>query len=176
MTTFSSAQFKFALRVPFQVLTGISSSRAFCRPSILSCVTLFQSVPSILHSCACTVTGTLLVGGCITLLPIPKPLPQSIFECFPCLPVVPTLGIFRLQVMSTDESSAHYTTTYIFEQLIDHNKPELGTFEQRYWHTWEWYEPGTFFVMVVRARLLITYKLSRRSHYSHDPRRVKRPR
>lgn len=33
-------------------------------------------------------------------------------------------------------------TVYYFDQLIDHNNPGLGTFKQRYWHTWEWYEPG----------------------------------
>ncbi|KAF9556834.1 hypothetical protein CPC08DRAFT_74264 [Agrocybe pediades] len=35
-----------------------------------------------------------------------------------------------------------YTTTYYFDQLIDHNNPSLGTFKQRYWHTWEFYEQG----------------------------------
>ncbi|KAH8094950.1 serine carboxypeptidase S28-domain-containing protein [Cristinia sonorae] len=32
--------------------------------------------------------------------------------------------------------------TYYFDQLIDHNNPRLGTWKQRYWHTWEWYKPG----------------------------------
>ena len=35
-----------------------------------------------------------------------------------------------------------YNTTYIFEQLIDHTDPSLGKFQQRYWHTWEFYESG----------------------------------
>ncbi|KAF9464843.1 peptidase S28 [Collybia nuda] len=35
-----------------------------------------------------------------------------------------------------------YNTTYLFDQLIDHNNPSLGTFKQRYWHTYEYYEPG----------------------------------
>ncbi|THH02814.1 hypothetical protein EW145_g6691 [Phellinidium pouzarii] len=35
-----------------------------------------------------------------------------------------------------------YNTTYLFDQLIDHNNPSLGTFQQRYWHTYEFYEPG----------------------------------
>ena len=35
-----------------------------------------------------------------------------------------------------------YDTTYYFDQLIDHNNPSLGTFKQRYWHTYEWYERG----------------------------------
>lgn len=33
-------------------------------------------------------------------------------------------------------------TTYEFDQLIDHNNPSLGTFKQRFWTTWEFYEPG----------------------------------
>ncbi|KAH9839119.1 peptidase S28 [Rhodofomes roseus] len=33
-------------------------------------------------------------------------------------------------------------TTYFFDQLIDHDNPSLGTFKQRYWHTWEFYETG----------------------------------
>jgi hypothetical protein len=52
-----------------------------------------------------------------------------------------------------------YNTTYTFQQLIDHNnvfffpaprraiahmqQPSLGTFTQRYWHTYEFYEEGT---------------------------------
>lgn len=35
-----------------------------------------------------------------------------------------------------------YNTVYYFDQLIDHNDPSRGTFKQRYWHTWEFYEPG----------------------------------
>ncbi|KIY73984.1 peptidase S28 [Cylindrobasidium torrendii FP15055 ss-10] len=35
-----------------------------------------------------------------------------------------------------------YNTTYYFEQLVDHNDPSKGTFSQRYWHTWEFYEAG----------------------------------
>ncbi|KAJ7693929.1 serine carboxypeptidase S28-domain-containing protein [Mycena rosella] len=35
-----------------------------------------------------------------------------------------------------------YNTTYFFQQLIDHNNPSLGTFTQRYWHTYEMYESG----------------------------------
>ncbi|KZT24544.1 hypothetical protein NEOLEDRAFT_1134940 [Neolentinus lepideus HHB14362 ss-1] len=38
-----------------------------------------------------------------------------------------------------------YNTTYYFEQLIDHNNPSLGTFQQRYWHTWEFYEEGQYY-------------------------------
>ncbi|KAG1743017.1 peptidase S28 [Suillus lakei] len=34
------------------------------------------------------------------------------------------------------------TTVYYFDQLIDHNNPDVGTFQQRYWMNWEFYEPG----------------------------------
>ncbi|KAF9219959.1 hypothetical protein BS17DRAFT_716083 [Gyrodon lividus] len=34
------------------------------------------------------------------------------------------------------------TTVYYFNQLIDHNNPSLGTFQQRYWMDWEFYEAG----------------------------------
>ncbi|KAH9855013.1 peptidase S28 [Lenzites betulinus] len=35
-----------------------------------------------------------------------------------------------------------YNQTYFFTQLIDHTNPALGTFQQRYWTTAEWYEEG----------------------------------
>ncbi|KAJ7596440.1 serine carboxypeptidase S28-domain-containing protein [Mycena floridula] len=35
-----------------------------------------------------------------------------------------------------------YNTTFYFDQLIDHNNPSAGTFKQRFWHTWEFYEAG----------------------------------
>ncbi|TFY55378.1 hypothetical protein EVG20_g9336 [Dentipellis fragilis] len=33
-------------------------------------------------------------------------------------------------------------TVYTFDQLIDHDTPRLGTFKQRYWVDWEFYESG----------------------------------
>ncbi|KAJ2922949.1 hypothetical protein H1R20_g14152, partial [Candolleomyces eurysporus] len=35
-----------------------------------------------------------------------------------------------------------YDVIYTFDQLIDHSNPRLGTFKQRYYHTWEYYRPG----------------------------------
>ncbi|KAJ7591580.1 peptidase S28 [Mycena floridula] len=35
-----------------------------------------------------------------------------------------------------------YNTTYYFDQLVDHTDPQSGTFRQRYWHTYQFYEPG----------------------------------
>ncbi|KAG9312786.1 serine carboxypeptidase S28-domain-containing protein [Chiua virens] len=33
-------------------------------------------------------------------------------------------------------------TTYYFDQLVDHNNPSRGTFQQRYWMSWEYYQNG----------------------------------
>ncbi|EIW61562.1 peptidase S28 [Trametes versicolor FP-101664 SS1] len=35
-----------------------------------------------------------------------------------------------------------YNQTYLFDQLIDHTNPSLGTFKQRFWTTAEWFEKG----------------------------------
>lgn len=42
-----------------------------------------------------------------------------------------------------------YQTIYYFDQLIDHDNPSLGTFKQRYWHSWEYYEHGTFLSSII---------------------------
>lgn len=50
-----------------------------------------------------------------------------------------------------------YNTTYYFDQLIDHNDPSLGTFKQRYWHTYEFYESGKlqiFTAVLIQRHLL----------------------
>ncbi|KAG1812340.1 hypothetical protein DFJ58DRAFT_640333, partial [Suillus subalutaceus] len=36
-----------------------------------------------------------------------------------------------------------------FEQLIDHNDAGLGTFQQRYWMNWEFYEPGGPIILMI---------------------------
>lgn len=36
-----------------------------------------------------------------------------------------------------------YSTVYYFDQLVDHNDPSRGTFKQRYWFSYEFYEQGT---------------------------------
>ena len=48
-----------------------------------------------------------------------------------------------------------YSTTYYFDQLIDHNNPSLGTFKQRYWHTYEFYEPGKFHSFITSFGLVM---------------------
>ena len=53
-----------------------------------------------------------------------------------------------------------YTTIYHFDQLVDHTNPSLGTFKQRFWHTYEFYEPGKYQVhcCLVRQRSNIVYR------------------
>lgn len=34
------------------------------------------------------------------------------------------------------------STVYYFDQLVDHNDASKGTFQQRYWTTWEFYQKG----------------------------------
>ncbi|EIN10777.1 hypothetical protein PUNSTDRAFT_132850 [Punctularia strigosozonata HHB-11173 SS5] len=62
--------------------------------------------------------------------------------------VRPIPGVPRIEVLEGPVTSRNgttippYNTTYYFQQLIDHNNPSAGTFTQRYWHTWEFYEKG----------------------------------
>ncbi|KDQ64462.1 hypothetical protein JAAARDRAFT_118335 [Jaapia argillacea MUCL 33604] len=62
----------------------------------------------------------------------------------PPLPAVPVVDVpFEGPVTSRNGTTLPpYNTTYYFEQLIDHTNPSLGTFTQRYWFTYEFYEPG----------------------------------
>ncbi|KAH9936834.1 peptidase S28 [Epithele typhae] len=44
--------------------------------------------------------------------------------------------VHSLQQIST------YNDAFYFDQLIDHNNPSKGTFKQRYYHNYEYYDPG----------------------------------
>ncbi|KAF9031816.1 peptidase S28 [Hymenopellis radicata] len=63
----------------------------------------------------------------------------------PPLPLPPVIEIPDRRVEAFRSNGADalppYNTTYYFDQLIDHTDPSKGTFQQRYWHTWEFYEP-----------------------------------
>lgn len=48
----------------------------------------------------------------------------------------------------TGETLPPLNTTYFFDQLIDHNDTSKGTFQQRFWMTWEFYEEGEFVYLV----------------------------
>lgn len=62
----------------------------------------------------------------------------------------PSIPIVRLEAPEAPVISRNgtvlpaYTTLYEFDQLIDHENPLLGTFKQRFWHTYEFYEPGIY--------------------------------
>ncbi|KAH8995335.1 serine carboxypeptidase S28-domain-containing protein [Lactarius akahatsu] len=63
----------------------------------------------------------------------------------PLLPVVPapdSLASNAFRLSNLDEEHPPLNATYYFDQYIDHNVPTLGTFKQRYWVSWEFYEPG----------------------------------
>ncbi|KAH8989160.1 peptidase S28 [Lactarius hatsudake] len=63
----------------------------------------------------------------------------------PLVSVVPAPGSLAsnaVRLSNSDEEHPPLNTTYYFDQYIDHNDPNLGTFKQRYWVSWEFYEPG----------------------------------
>lgn len=62
------------------------------------------------------------------------------------LPVPPKVSASQpsstVKALATNSSIPPYDTWYYFNQLVDHNNPSAGTFVQRYYHTWEYYELG----------------------------------
>ncbi|KAJ8593626.1 hypothetical protein M405DRAFT_731105 [Rhizopogon salebrosus TDB-379] len=59
------------------------------------------------------------------------------------MPVLPTVTVPERPFTSPNGTALPpITTVYYFDQLIDHNNTSLGTFQQRYWMSWEFYEPG----------------------------------
>ncbi|KIJ58453.1 hypothetical protein HYDPIDRAFT_141516 [Hydnomerulius pinastri MD-312] len=58
-------------------------------------------------------------------------------------PTIPRLSIpDRVLTSPNGTVLPSIKTVYNFDQLIDHDHPNLGTFRQRYWMSWEFYEPG----------------------------------
>ena len=60
----------------------------------------------------------------------------------PAIPIVPIPNANAPVTSRNGTELPPYNTTYYFDQLIDHNNPSLGTFKQRFWFTYEFYEPG----------------------------------
>lgn len=59
-------------------------------------------------------------------------------------PVEETGGLALLQVAATSNSTANITGSAYFTQLLDHNDPRKGTFQQRYWwNAANWAGPGS---------------------------------
>ena len=64
----------------------------------------------------------------------------------PRRPVVPPVAAKNVLVKDVKgQTLAPLDTTYYFDQLIDHTNPSLGTFQQRYWTSSQYYEPGKIF-------------------------------
>ncbi|KAJ7437078.1 peptidase S28 [Mycena galericulata] len=59
-------------------------------------------------------------------------------------PSVPIVSIEQMGPVTSKNGTVlpPYNTTYTFQQLIDHNNPSRGTFTQRFWFTYEFYEAG----------------------------------
>lgn len=62
-------------------------------------------------------------------------------------PLPPPLDADKVQIamdpLDTNGSALPpLTTTYYFNQLIDHKDPSKGTFQQRYWMAWNFYKDG----------------------------------
>ena len=74
------------------------------------------------------------------------------------MPTIPMVKISDGRVMSRNGTKIpSLNSTYYFDQLIDHTNPGLGIFKQRYWHTWEWYEPGMVCFLLFYSSLYMTY-------------------
>ncbi|KAG2114779.1 peptidase S28 [Suillus discolor] len=67
-------------------------------------------------------------------------IPNAMLRGMPSLPKIPVPA--RSITSPNGTALPPITTVYYFDQLIDHNNPDLGTFQQRYWMNWEFYEPG----------------------------------
>ena len=56
----------------------------------------------------------------------------------------PPLRSDLVEPQSSSNSSVPVTGSAFFEQLLDHDHPELGTFSQKYWYNSEyWAGPGS---------------------------------
>lgn len=60
----------------------------------------------------------------------------------PSVPLIRVDGPIAPVVSRNGTQLPPYNQTFWFDQLVDHNNPGLGTFKQRFWHTWEFYESG----------------------------------
>lgn len=60
----------------------------------------------------------------------------------PGVPLISVDGPIGPVVSRNGTQLPPYNQTFWFDQLIDHDNPSRGTFKQRFWHTWEFYETG----------------------------------
>lgn len=98
-------------------------------------------------------------------------IPNAMLRGSPGIPRIPVPGGSLASPNGT--ALPPITTAYYFDQLIDHNNTELGTFQQRYWADWEFYEAGSFLSPVESGHLMDGYTF-RRSYHNYDSRRNRR--
>ena len=67
-------------------------------------------------------------------------IPNAMLRGRPSIPQLPVPE--RIVMGPSGTALPPITTVYYFDQLIDHTNPSLGTFQQRYWMDWEFYEDG----------------------------------
>jgi len=85
-------------------------------------------------------------------------------------PHIPRIPVPERSVTSPNGTALpSLKTVYYFEQLIDHDNPSLGTFQQRYWMNWEFYEDGIF-LSFSSLEVVADEKKSRRSYRAYDSR------
>ena len=88
-----------------------------------------------------SLVSLLVLASCARTAPSPRALRPARAP----RPSMPRLGTPSEDVPVVSRNGTQlpaYSKVYWFNQLIDHTNPSLGTFRQRYWHTYEFYEPG----------------------------------
>ncbi len=117
-------------------------------------------------SSAWTIASLILPFVTHTRARLPDGRPHANTLPFPKVPVV-TADDLRVTDI-TGATLPPLSTIYTFDQLIDHTNPSLGTFQQRYWTTWEWYETGKLLHGIVCDESLTTWMILRRAcHFVH---------
>ena len=112
---------------------------------------------------------TILLGALLSTSFVDAAIPNAMVGGRPGIPKVPVPE--RTITSPNGTALPPITTVYYFDQLIDHNDPSLGTFQQRYWMDWEFYETGIFlFLSLHRKSALMREIEPRRSHHIHDSR------
>lgn len=83
----------------------------------------------------------------------------------PPKPLIPKVKVRQGPVFDRNGTSIPpYNTVYEFDQLIDHTNPGLGTFKQRYWHTWEFYQPGQYLFSIISTEVVSQWNNHRRTN------------
>ena len=99
----------------------------------------------------------------MVLLRLLAPLLLAVYVCASSSTPSPSgRGIPKVHVESyevthktTGEALPPLDTVYLFDQLIDHDDPALGTFQQRYWVSSQYYQPGTLWLQSVHSAYML---------------------